>query len=196
MIMVQDIIVSEELVTEKFICDLNACKGACCIEGDVGAPLEKEELKILRRIFDDIKPFLSSEGIHAIRQKGFFVEDEPEEYSTPLLDDEACAYRVIDQSGIMSCGIEKAFLAGATDYKKPISCHLYPIRIVKDEKSNFEAINYDRWDICSAACTLGAREKMPVYEFLKEPIIRKYGADFYEELDGAAQYLKQKEKGA
>ena len=190
MIMVQDIIVSEELVTEKFICDLHSCKGACCIEGDLGAPVEAEELKILAKIFDDIKPFLSSEGIHAIRQQGYFVEEEPGEYSTPLLADEACAYRVIDELGIMSCGIEKAYLAGATDFKKPISCHLYPIRIVKDEKSNFEAINYDRWDICSAACTLGAKEKMPVYQFLKEPIIRKYGADFYEELDGAAKYLE------
>lgn len=194
MIMVQDIIVSEELVTEKFICDLNACKGACCIEGDVGAPLEEEELAILSKIFKEIKPFLSSEGIHAIRQQGYFTEDESGEYNTPLLPDEACAYRVINELGIMSCGIEQAYLAGATKFKKPISCHLYPIRITKDEKSNFEALNYDRWDICSAACTLGAKEKVPVYQFLKEPIIRKYGTDFYEELDAAAQYMQGKEK--
>lgn len=191
MIIVQDKLVSDELVEEQFICNLSACKGACCWEGDSGAPLEKAELPILESIFDKIKPFLSPAGIQAIEEQGEYLwYDEAEEFGTPLVGNGPCAYMTLDASGIAQCGIEQAHRAGVIDFKKPISCHLYPVRIEKNEESGFEALNYHRWDICSAACTLGQKEQVPVYQFLREALIRKYGADFYEELDGAAKFIK------
>ena len=192
MIIVQDKLVSDELVSQQFICNLNACKGACCWEGDSGAPLEKEELPILDRIFESIKPFLSPAGIAAIEEQGKYVWfDEADEWGTTLIDNGPCAYMTFDAKGTAQCGIEQAWRAGVVDFKKPISCHLYPIRVDKNEVTGFEALNYHRWQICSAACTLGEKEQVPVYRFLKEAIIRKYGEDFYEELDGAAQFMRE-----
>ncbi len=189
MIIVQDKLVSDELVEERFICDLSACKGACCWEGDSGAPLEPAELPVLEQIFEKVKPFLSPAGIAALEAQGTAVWfEEADEWGTPLVHNGPCAYMVMDQ-GVAACGIEKAWRAGAVDFRKPISCHLYPIRVEKNEENGFEALNYHRWNICSAACSLGEKEKVPVYQFLKEAIIRKYGADFYEELDGAAQFI-------
>lgn len=191
MIIVQDKLVSDELVEEQFICNLSACKGACCWEGDSGAPLEEAELPILDSIFERVKPFLSPAGIQAIEQQGKYVWfDEAEEYGTPLVDNGPCAYMTLGAGGTAQCGIEAAYRAGAIDFQKPISCHLYPIRVGKNEELGFEALNYHQWDICSAACELGRKEKMPVYRFLREAIVRKYGQEFYEELDGAAKFLK------
>lgn len=191
MIIVQDKLVSDELVEEQFICNLSACKGACCWEGDSGAPLEKAELPILESIFEKIKPFLSPAGIQAIEEQGEYLwYDEAEEYGTPLVNNGPCAYMTLDASGTAQCGIERAYRAGVIDFQKPITCHLYPIRIGKNEENGFEALNYDRWDICSAACELGRKEQLPVYQFLREPLIRKYGLEFYEELDGAAKFIK------
>lgn len=190
MIIVQDKLVSDDLVLEQFICNLDACKGACCWEGDMGAPLSPEELPILDRIFEEIKPFLSPAGIRAIEQQGKYGwSEEGQEWGTTLVDNGPCAYMTLDGQGKAQCGIERAWKAGATDFQKPISCHLYPIRVGKNDIVGFEALNYDRWDICSAACTLGEKEKVPVYRFLKEAIVRKYGEDFYEELDAAAGFL-------
>jgi hypothetical protein len=191
MIIVQDKLISDEVVEEHFICDLNACKGACCWEGDYGAPLAVSELPVLQRIFEQVKPFLLPEGIAAIEAQGPYVwVEEAQDYATTLVNNGPCAYMTRDVLGIAKCGIEQAYKAGATDFLKPISCHLYPIRVEKNDISGFEALNYDRWEICSAACTLGEREKVPVYRFLKGAIIRQYGEDFYEELDGAATFLK------
>jgi len=195
MLIIQEILVSDDIVEEQFVCNLNACKGACCWEGDLGAPLEAEELEILKRIYEDIKPFLTAEGIAVIEQEGLYTYyPAAEDYGTPLIDGKACVYLTYDETGIAQCGIERAWKAGATDFRKPISCHLYPIRIKRNEELGFEAINYDRWDICSAACTLGKSLQMPVYRFVKEALIRKYGEDFYEELDEAAAYLKESSK--
>ena len=193
MIIVQDKLVSDDLVEEQFICNLSACKGACCWEGDSGAPLEEAELPILDSIFEQVKPFLSPAGIQAIEEQGKYLwYEEAGEYGTPLVAQGPCAYMTLDGSGVAQCGIERAHRAGAIDFIKPISCHLYPARIEKNEEVGFEALNYHRWDICSAACELGKKEQLPVYQFLKEALIRKYGPDFYEELDGAAQFLKEK----
>jgi hypothetical protein len=190
MIIVQDKLVSDELVEEHFICDLNACKGACCWEGDYGAPLEEAELPVLKAIYEQVKPFLLPEGRAAIEEQGQYVwVEESQGYATTLVNNGPCAYMTRDALGIAKCGIEQAWKAGIIDFKKPISCHLYPIRVEKNEEVGFEALNYDRWEICSAACTLGKKEKMPVYQFLKEAIIRKYGEDFYEELDGAGRWI-------
>lgn len=189
MILIQDkILVSLDVIEEQFLCNLNACKGACCWEGDSGAPLEEEELGVLDKIYDTIKPYLRPEGIKAIEEQGKYVfveEGTLKEFSTPLVDNAACAYMTIDKKGIAKCGIEEAYRDGKIDWKKPISCHLYPIRIA--EYNDIDAVNYERWDICSAACTAGKKAKLPVYKFAKEPLIRKYGEAFYNELETVAE---------
>ena len=191
MIIVQDKLVSDDLVEQKFVCNLTACKGACCWEGDYGAPLEEAELPVLDSIFEKVKPFLSPAGIAAIEQQGKYVRIEQEgEWATTLVDNGPCAWMTLDALGIAKCGIEQAWKAGAIDFQKPVSCHLYPVRIEKNETLGFEALNYNEWDICSAACELGEKEQVPVYQFVKDAIVRKYGQDFYDELDGAATFLK------
>lgn len=190
MLIIQDILVSDDVVQEHFLCNLDACKGACCWEGDLGAPLEQEELRILEDIYDDIKPFLLPEGRSVLEEEGLYVYyEDAGDYGTPLVRNAACAYLTYDNNGIAKCGIEKAWEAGATDFKKPISCHLYPIRVKQNKELGFEALNYDRWDICSAACKSGKKVKVKVYEFVKDALIRKYGDDFYEELAAAAAYM-------
>ena len=196
MIVVQDILVSDDVLEKQFMCNLDACKGAWCWEGDFGAPLEDEELSILKKVYKDIKPYLNPKGLEVLKKEGLytFYEDN-QAYGTPLVEGGACAYLTYNELGIAMCGIERAYYDGVIDYKKPISCHLYPIRVEKDDHTDFQALNYDRWDICSAACTKGEAQQVRVYEFAKAAIIRKYGEDFYEELDAAAQYLKEKEGG-
>jgi Protein of unknown function (DUF3109) len=195
MLIIQEILVSDEVIKQHFLCNLTACKGACCWEGDFGAPLEDAEREILDKEYEAIKPFLTEAGKAVIEQEGKYSwYEEPKEFGTPLIQKAACAYMTYNELGIAQCGIEQAHKAGATNFLKPISCHLYPIRVNKDEALGFEALNYDRWDICKAACSLGKKEKLPVYRFVKNAIIRKYGADFYEELDAAATHLSKPKK--
>jgi hypothetical protein len=180
MIRVNNILVSDEIAQNEFVCNLQKCKGACCVEGELGAPLEADELEVLKQIYPHVKPFLSAEGIQAIEEQGLYVLDEDGDYSTPTIGGRECAYAVYDDKGILQCGIEQAYNAGSTNWRKPISCHLYPIRVMK--RKNLEALNYHRWEICAAACELGAKLKVPVYRFLKEALIRKYGEAWYHEL--------------
>lgn len=190
MLIVQDVLISDDLVERKFVCQLNACKGACCWEGDYGAPLETSELHTLERIYPEIKPFLTKAGIDRIESHGLYTYyKEPKEYGTTLLENGACVFLTFDANGIALCGIEQAHAAGKTEYIKPLSCHLYPVRVKTNEKEGFEALNYDEWEICSAACQLGEELQVPVYQFVRTALIRKYGAEFYEELDQMAQYL-------
>jgi Protein of unknown function (DUF3109) len=190
--LIQDKLLSEALIETHFVCNLDACKGACCWEGDAGAPLEAAELPVLAAIYEKTRPFLTEKGIAAIESQGTAVQSKIDgSWETPLIDNAACAYMTLDESGKAGCGIEQAFRAGAHDFQKPISCHLYPIRVSFDERIGFEALNYDKWSICAAACTFGKSLKVPVYQFLKEPIIRKYGPDFYEELDGMAEAMRE-----
>jgi hypothetical protein len=190
MLIIDGKVISPDIFHNEFVCNLNACKGACCWEGDSGAPLEMEELDILENIYETIKPYLSPEGIKAIEKQGVAVYvPQEKEFGTTLIDDAACAYLTYEQNGIAKCGIEKAFEAGATDFKKPVSCHLYPIRVEPLDNSSFEKLEYDRWDICSAACTKGKELNVPVYKFLKDPLIRKYGEEFYEKMEHMAKYL-------
>ncbi len=185
MYMVQDVLVSDELFERRFVCNLSACKGACCWEGDWGAPLETEELHILDAVFDALRPFLNPEGRAVLESKGRYAWfEEPKDYGTPLLEDGRCAYLTLEE-GIAQCAIEKAWEAGAIDFRKPVSCHLYPVRVRRNRKAGFEALNFDEWDICSPACRLGEELKVPVFRFVREALIRKYGADFYEELEAA-----------
>lgn len=192
MLIIQDKFISLDVIEKQFLCNLNACKGACCWEGDFGAPLEQKEMQILVDAYDDIKPFLLPEAIAQIEEIGLYAfYKEAKEYGTTLMPDGACVFMTRDALGMAKCGIEQAYKAGATDFYKPISCHLYPIRVTKNEEVNFEALNYDEWDICSAACELGKKEQLPVYQFLKTAISRKYGEAFYEELDAAAKHLEE-----
>lgn len=180
MIIIQNTVISDDIRDNFFVCNLEACKGACCVEGDLGAPLEEEELQILEAEYQNIKPFLTAAGQQAIEQQGLYIKDWEGDYSTTTINDRECAYALYDERGILKCGIEQAYLAGATSFKKPVSCHLYPIRITKYE--GFEALNYDRWNICNPACSFGANLGVRIYQFLKEPLVRKYGEEWYGEL--------------
>lgn len=173
-------ILSDDIKEQFFVCDLIKCKGACCVEGDLGAPLEKDELEVLDEVYDKVKPYLSDEGVKAIEKQGTYILDDEGDYSTPTVGGKECAYAIYDERGILKCGIEQAYFDKKIDYRKPISCHLYPIRITKYEQ--FDALNYDQWHICAPACDHGAALKIPVYKFLKEPLIRKYGQEWYEDL--------------
>ena len=188
MIVIQDKLVSEDLFEEEFVCNLNACKGACCIEGDYGVPLEEDELDILEKIYDDVAPYLSKEGRREIEKQGKWVKDDQGDFVTTLIGEAGpCAY-VIMENGVAMCGIEKAYLDGKIDWKKPISCHLYPIRI--RELITTEALNYDRWDICSPACANGKKLGVPVFRFAKDSIIRKFGESFYSEMEDVYKAMK------
>lgn len=189
MIQIDDKLISEDIFSEEFVCNLSKCKGACCVEGDVGAPLDKNETLILDRIFEQVKPYLRKEGVEAIEQQGTWAIDPSDnDFVTPMVEGKECAYVIFDEKGITKCGIEKAYEDGAVDWQKPISCHLYPIRV--DEYRTFTALNYHRWEICSDACTLGRELKVPIYKFVKTPLIRKYGEEFYQTLCDAADEWK------
>ncbi len=188
MIAIDDKLVSDDLLDENFVCDLAACKGACCVEGDTGAPLEESELPILDSIYETVKPYLTAEGIAVLENEKYMWEEEDQKHKTPLIKNGPCASVNYDR-GVAVCGIEKAFLDGKVDFQKPVSCHLYPVRITK--KRDFEAVNYERWNICKAACKNGNKLKVPVYRFVKTALIRKYGEDFYDVLD---QYYLHKNK--
>ena len=188
MIQVEDKIISLDVFEKHFVCDLNACKGACCVEGDSGAPLLKEEEKILDEIYEKVKPYMRKDGITEIEKQGVAVYDEDGDLTTPLVNNHECAF-VTFENGITKCSIEKAYLDGKTDFKKPISCHLFPIRI--KEYRDFDAVNYEEIKICKPACECGSKLEVPVYAFLKEPLIRKYGGAWYKELLEAARILKR-----
>lgn len=181
-------IVSEEIIEKDFLCNLSACKGACCIDGDAGAPLDKEEIKILEDIYPKVKPFLRQKGIAAIETQGAYITTDFGDFETPLIDGADCAYVIFDNKGTALCAIEEAYNQGEVTWKKPVSCHLYPIRI--KDFTEFSAVNYDRWEICDDACTLGKELGVPVYKFVKEALIRKFGEDWYMELEKVAEAYK------
>lgn len=192
MIIVDNCLVSEDILEKEFVCNLKACKGACCIEGDSGAPLDDDELNILKQEYKNIAPYLSEEGKAAIEQQGVYMKDTDGDWVTPLINGKECAYTIFEADGTAKCGIEQAYYDGKTTYKKPISCHLYPIRLkpLKD----FTALNYDIWNICSEACVLGQQLKVNVFEFLKEPLIRKFGEEWYNNLLQVAEIWKAENK--
>ncbi|MFC3881593.1 DUF3109 family protein [Algoriphagus namhaensis] len=187
MILVDKAVISDDIKDKFFVCNLEACKGACCVEGDAGAPLEDEETLILEQIYPLVKDYITEEGRKVIEAQGTWVIDKDGDKGTPTIgDNKECAYALRDEKGILKCGIEQAYLDNKVEFKKPISCHMYPIRITKYD--DFDALNYDRWEICSPACELGASLNVPVYKFLKDALIRKYGEAWYaklvEEIEG------------
>jgi hypothetical protein len=192
MIKIDEVLVSDELRTVEFVCHLEKCKGACCVEGDLGAPLEESELETMKEIQEIVRPYLTPEGGQAIDEQGAYILDEDGDYSTPTVGGKECAYAHYDKDGILKCGIEQAYLDGKTNFRKPISCHLYPIRITK--KKNFEAVNYHKWSICSAACAYGKSLQVPLYRFLREPLVRKYGEEWYQKLEKEIERTEESKK--
>lgn len=188
---INDKIISTELFEKNFVCDLNACKGACCIEGDGGAPLTMEEVDVLEEIFDEVKPYMRPEGIAEVEKNGVFYMDIDNEPATTLINGEECAFVYFDEKGMAKCAIEKAHKEGKVDFKKPISCHLYPIR--EKKFTDYIALNYHKWSICDPACRLGDELKVPIFRFLKEPIIRAYGEEFYNELEVVNEEIQKME---
>ncbi len=191
MIQIDRTLVSIDVLKENFKCDLVKCKGACCVHGDSGAPLENHEPDLLKVILPDIKPYLRDEGIKAIEVQGAFVIDQENEYVTPLIDNNECAYAVFDK-GVAKCAIELAFIDKKIDFQKPLSCCLYPVRIKKYK--NFDAVNYDKWSICDPARELGNKSDIPVFVFVKDALIRKFGKDWYNQLLKVAGKLLKEEK--
>lgn len=190
MIQVDDVILSEELFEENFVCDLASCKGACCVEGDAGAPLELEEIEKIEDNLDEILPFLSEQGRKNIAEQGVFDLDVDNEFVTTLNNGKECAFTTFDENGIAKCGMEEAYRSGKTSFMKPESCHLYPIRITK--LKDHDALNYHQWSICKPACECGSKLKVKVYQFLKEPLINKYGVAWYDQLKEVDRLLQEK----
>ncbi|MEA2105882.1 MAG: DUF3109 family protein [Bacteroidota bacterium] len=188
MIQIGNCIVSTELLDEKFVCDLEKCKGHCCVEGESGAPLEQGEEKLIEDNFKGFKTFLRPASIEAIEKNGFSVIDKDNELVTPLLNGKECVYAIFE-NGIAKCGIEKAFFAGKSKFRKPISCHLYPVRI-KKLFDDVDGLNYHYWNVCDPARDLGHKKNVFTYEFLEDALVRKYGRDWYNELKEAAEAYK------
>lgn len=191
MIQIQDTIVSEEILERKFVCNLNACKGACCVQGDAGAPLEYEELEELENVFEVVKPYLSEKSIAAL-EEDLYTVDTDGDYVTQLVDGKECAFVFFDEQNITKCSIEQAYIDGKTSFKKPISCHLFPVRLSKI--ADYTAVNYAYWDICDDACKLGEELGVKTYQFLKEPLIRRFGEEWFKELTLVDEALEKEKK--
>ena len=190
MIAIENTLISDEIIEAQFVCDLNKCKGGCCVDGDAGAPLENKELKEVDAAFEEVLPYLTKEGRQVINEVGKYIYDREFGWVTPTISNGMCAYGMVDPQGIVKCGIEQAYNDKKITWKKPISCHLFPIRIKKTK--NTDLLNYEpREGLCDPACALGKKLKVPVYQFLKEPLIRKYGEEFFQALEATATHLSK-----
>ncbi len=189
MIILGQTLLSDELYEEQFVCDLPHCRGGCCVEGDAGAPLSEEEAGMLEAIASRVSAFMLPEGLKAVKKQGYWVKDEEGEITTPLVEGKQCAYVFYDEKGIARCAIERCQEEGLIDFQKPISCHLYPIRINK--YPHYEALNYHRWPLCDCARTKGRKLKVRVYRFVKDALVRKYGEEWYDELEEYIRYSYQ-----
>lgn len=190
MVQVGDTIISLDIFEKYFSCDIAICKGQCCVDGDSGAPMEKKEVRRIKDNYDNIKKYMSEAGIRAVGEQGFAVIDSDGDLVTPLVEGKECAYIIKEGDGWW-CAIEKAWANGKSNFRKPISCHLYPIRITKYPE--FDALNYNRWKICECAVAKGIKEKIPIYKFLKDALIEKYGTDWYKELEIIAEEFKKRD---
>ena len=192
MIIVGNALISEDVLEKKFACQIDKCKGECCVQGDAGAPLLKDEADIILEIYDKIEPYISEEGIAEIQKNGYVTRDTDGDLVTVCRDSGECVFVVYEDNGVASCAIEKAHADGVIDFKKPISCHLYPIRAKK--YGSYIAMNYHHWDICGDACKAGVEMNVPVYEFLKEALVRKMGEEWFAELSEVAKEWHQRDK--
>jgi hypothetical protein len=193
MIAIENVLVSDEIVKAQFVCDLAKCKGACCVDGDAGAPLMNEELDMINEVYDAVLPYLDPESIRELEKQGRYVYDREFGWVTPAIDSKVCVYGIRDKAGIVKCGIEQAWMDGKIKWKKPISCHLFPAIAKKSKQENTEYLNYEpREDHCKAACSLGKKLKVPVYVFLKEALVRKFGQEFYDALEATAGQFEKR----
>ena len=194
MIAIKDTLISEDIIEKKFVCDLHACKGACCVQGESGAPLEENEIELIEGVYEKVKPYMVQKGIQAIEKQGKYIVDSDGDYVTPLVGKEKeCAYVFFDEAGVAKCAIEQAWIDKKIDWQKPISCHLYPIRVTT--RKTHVAVNYHQWKICKPACSCGEKLSVPVYKFVKKALVRKFGLKWYKELEASAElYLKQQPK--
>ena len=189
MIAIDNVLISDAIIEDQFVCDLNKCKGGCCVDGEAGAPLEDAELQELDAVYDAVLPYLTEESRQQLEKQGRYVFNQEFGWVTPTIDSKICVYGITDKNGIVKCGIEQACNDGKIGWRKPISCHLFPIRIKQSRNKKNEYVNYQpREDLCSAACSLGKKLKVPVYVFLKDAITRKYGSTFYETLEATAKF--------
>ena len=190
MIQIGDVVVSLDVLKEMFLCNLDACKGACCIEGDAGAPVELDEIEKLEEVLPIIWEELAPEAREVIDKQGVVYTDQEGDLVTSIVHNKDCVFTCYDERGCCYCAIEKAYREGKTDFYKPVSCHLYPIRV--GDYGPYKAVNYNRWDVCKAAVLLGQKENLPVYKFLKEPLIRKFGEEWYAELAEVTEELERR----
>lgn len=195
MIAIENTLVSDQLISEQFVCDLSRCKGACCVDGDAGAPLEENELKKIDSVFSKVVPYLNEKSLQEIEVQGRYVYDKEFGWVTPTIKSQICVYGFKDEQGVVKCAIEQAYLDGKIKWKKPISCHLFPVIAKKSKSGKTWHVNYEpRETHCRAACSLGKKLKVPVYVFLKDALVRKFGKSFYNALDAAYKYVQSKEK--
>lgn len=193
MIAIDNILVADAVIKEQFVCDLGKCKGACCVDGDAGAPLANDELDKINEVYDKVLPYLNQESKNELNRQGRYVYDKEYGWVTPTINSKVCVYGIKDAAGIVKCGIEQAYIDGKIKWKKPISCHLFPIIVKESKRSNDIYVNYEpREDNCRAACSLGKKLKVPVYVFLKEALLRRFGKKFYDALDATAQHVNKK----
>ena len=193
MIAIENTLVSDLIISEQFVCDLHQCKGACCVDGDAGAPLELDELKKIDEVFETVLPYLDQTSRTEIEKQGRYVYDKEFGWVTPTINSQVCVYGIKDEHGIVKCSIEQAYLEGKVKWKKPISCHLFPITVDKSKDGKTDYVNYEpRESHCKPACALGKKLKVPVYEFLKEPLLRRFGQSFYDALTATAKHLQSK----
>ena len=188
MIEIDDKIVSVDILTTDFLCDVARCKGICCVEGNAGAPLEMDEMDVLEELYPIYEKYMTPEGREAIERDGFAVVDIDGDLTTPLVNDAECAYSY-NEGGVTMCAIEKAYLAGECSWRKPISCHLYPIRVAKFSNGTY-GLNFHRWNVCASAFECGRKVGVPAYKMLKEAITRAFGEEFYATLEAAEQHIK------
>jgi hypothetical protein len=193
MIAIDNILISDEVIKEQFVCDLSKCKGACCVDGDAGAPLENDELDKINEVYEAVLPYLNETSKKELDRQGRYVYDREYGWVTPTINSKVCVYGIYDNEGIVKCGIEQAYIDGKVKWKKPISCHLFPIITKESKHSDNVYVNYEpREDHCKAACTFGKKLKVPVYVFLKEALTRKFGKKFYSALEATAAHLNKK----
>jgi hypothetical protein len=197
-IVIDRVLISDDVIEKQFVCDLAKCKGGCCEEGDAGAPLEDNELDIVVELYETIKPYLTDASIKEIERKGKYVYHREFGWVTPTLghDSEICVYGIRGKDGVIKCAFEQAFYDGKIAWKKPVSCHLFPVISTKGKKGNYDTMNYEpREKLCNPACGLGKKLKVPTYEFLKEAIIRKYGEEFYGVLNAIGEKRHREKEG-
>jgi len=189
MFLIQNTLVSLDVLEKEFCCDLQKCRGCCCIEGDAGAPVTDEELKLIEGLLPELLPEMTKEARQVVEERGLAYKDPSGEQVLSIVNDKDCIFARTDHNGWCYCLIERLFRAGKTAFQKPLSCHLYPVRLTRVGENT--GVEYHRWDICHCARVLGKKNHIPLYQFLKEPLVRCFGQEWYDELELTAQEWKK-----